>query len=358
MFQKRVFILGSGFSKPAGLPLSTELTTEILDNTELRDLEEMQEWIESLKYRICGGNKTASINIEQLFDFAKYDEELWRMKQQLCPVSRNHGDTPYQKADAIDTWLGYMEEELPLVIWNKQKTASIDYVKRFIDSLTLEDTVITFNYDTLIESVLSEQNKKWNHGLNDSNNGGISVLKMHGSIDWFVFKRGRTDIETDTWTKLFSKTDVNVKNGTSLPVNEPEFAWELWRPNDKSLPGKILDGNSNPFQNQISGLAGLGSYKPLNKLPGSAKTWVNAFKALNEANEVYVIGFSMSPYDSMTRFHFKSVIRERKKPLEKIVVIDPNVAELISIFESIFNNSIISIAKSVKDINWDELFKT
>jgi hypothetical protein len=118
MGKKRAFILGAGFSKQAGMPLATELTSLILTGTRLNGLSEMQEWMSDFQGRlaaISGASAVASRfqpNIEQLFDFAKYDEELWRMRQQLSPVGRNFGQTPWQTAEAIPTWLGYMEEEL------------------------------------------------------------------------------------------------------------------------------------------------------------------------------------------------------------------------------------------------------
>ncbi len=107
MTAKRVFILGAGFSRQEDLPLATELTSLILDKTELRDRDEMQSWVAGLRQRLAttdtaAGNTTSfSLNVEQLFDFAAYDEELWRMKQQLCPVGRRHGTTPWGTAESI-----------------------------------------------------------------------------------------------------------------------------------------------------------------------------------------------------------------------------------------------------------------
>ena len=116
MPKKRVFILGAGFSKSAGLPLATELTSLILDSDGLKSHEEMQQWVSDLKERAaCLAGERASkfkLNIEQLFEYAKFDEELWRMRQQEELVGRSHGQTSWEVADGIAGWLSYMQEEV------------------------------------------------------------------------------------------------------------------------------------------------------------------------------------------------------------------------------------------------------
>ena len=233
MGKKRAFILGAGFSKQAGMPLATELTNLILNGKRLKKLSEMQAWMSDVKMRLAATESTSDeINIEQLFDFAKFDEELWRMKQQLSPIGRNFGDTPWDKADTISTWLGYMEEELSHVILDAQKQADIEPIKRFADLLSSDDTILTFNYDTLVEKALSELEQRWNHGLDDRNNGGITVLKMHGSIDWILFQRRPVD-QLEKFVKLFSKKDENVEIHGHQPPQEEEYAFELWRAKDE-----------------------------------------------------------------------------------------------------------------------------
>ena len=316
MSKRRAFILGAGFSKQAGMPLATDLTSLILNGRRLGRLSEMQKWMSDFQMRLAataGVSKVASRfqpNVEQLFDFAKHDEELWRMRQQLSPVGRNFGQTPWNTADSITAWLLYMEQELSHVIWDAQQQADVAPIKCFTDLLSRDDTILTFNYDTLVEKALSERGQTWNHGLSDRNNGGITILKMHGSIDWILFER-RHDDQLQKFIKLFSKQDTNVEEHGHTPPEEEEYAWELWRAKDGGTCSAVIEMDKSGLTNMkyYLGIAGLGQYKPLHKLPGSAKTWVEAFKALREAEEVYVIGFSMSPYDTMVRFHFTAVLR-------------------------------------------------
>ena len=355
MSKKRVFILGAGFSKQAGMPLATELTDIILNKTMLREHEEMQTWLSDLKKRLPmtkGASDDASRfppNIEQLLNFAKYDEELCRMNQQLSPVGREDGDgTPWNKAEEISDWLKRIEAELSHVIRDKQQEAQkagLGHIKRFSEQLSTNDTVLTFNYDTLVENALTTQSKAWNHGLNDKNNGGITVLKMHGSVDWILRKRESEVLKNSV--RLFSKKDTNVEEHGQQASQEEEYALELWR---------VSNMDQFDFSNDYSGLAGLGQHKLLHKLPGSARTWSAAFKALKKAEEIYVVGFSMSHYDSMVQLHFTSVIREREIP-PKAVIVDPNAKDIKENYRAMFGDDfrLTLVEEKAQNIDWNKI---
>jgi hypothetical protein len=358
----RVFILGAGFSKSAGMPLATELTSCIVDGTDLKDYDEMQVWLADFKQRLetaegaDGHSSHFPLNIEQVFDFAKYDEELWRMRQQLAPVGRTYGDTPWDKAESISGWLDDLERKLAHVIWSRQKQASLESIRRFTDQLSEKDTVLTFNYDTLVETALCARKQPWNHGLDDRDRGGVTVLKLHGSVDWILLER-RPKRNLENFTRLFSKRDSNVEDhGYEVPQEE-EYALELWRVEDANTLSALLDRYESGLGDlrYMFGLAGLGAHKPLHKLVGSAQAWAGAFIALREAEEMYVIGFSMSPYDSMTRFHFTSIIRARENRPERVVVIDPNAVELTEAFRRVFGNTITLNVARAQDVEWDKL---
>ncbi len=88
MNTKRVFILGAGFSKMAGMPLATDLTNDLFEKFREYDQKDALEWLGYLQQRIdwLREGKSKSINIEEVFDLAQFDIELWKMRQQLCEV--------------------------------------------------------------------------------------------------------------------------------------------------------------------------------------------------------------------------------------------------------------------------------
>src|SRR3990172_4146259 len=113
--------------------------------------------------------------------------------------------------------------------------------------------------------------------------------------------------------RLFSKHDANDASGTTLTEEEraeAEYRYELWRAKDEACLNTTIEARD--FGNYGFGLAGLGSHKPLHALPGSWRTWRMAFKALKDAEVVYTIGFSLSPYDTMARFHIGALMRQRE----------------------------------------------
>jgi hypothetical protein len=249
-----------------------------------------------------------------------------------------------------------MEQELSHEIWDAQQRADIAPIKRFSDLLSSDDTILTFNYDTLVERALAERGQTWNHGLGDFGNGGITILKMHGSIDWILFERRHED-QLQKFVKLFSKQDTNVEECGHAPPQEEEYAWELWRAKDDGACNAVIEMDKSGLTNirYHLGIAGLGQYKPLHRLPGSAKTWVEAFKVLREAEEIYVIGFSMSPYDTMVRFHFTSVVRTRQNPLKRTVIIDPNASSLADSYLAMFGDPLELITEKAESITWGEI---
>jgi len=85
MSTKRVFILGVGFSKQAGMPLATELTPLLRRKFEEVDHREALEWFAWLDERASwiknsDQNSVLSLNIEEIFDFAHFDALIWKMR--------------------------------------------------------------------------------------------------------------------------------------------------------------------------------------------------------------------------------------------------------------------------------------
>src|SRR5947209_7086100 len=124
---KRVFILGAGFSKPAGMPLATELLPLLAE--ELQH-DEMQEWLDHLRQGLdwlSGGiQQPRALNIEEVFHYAHFDMEVHRLRQQLAPVGRGDGPgTPWNAAESISAWLWHLEQALRDVILEQDDQADL-----------------------------------------------------------------------------------------------------------------------------------------------------------------------------------------------------------------------------------------
>lgn len=326
----RVFILGAGFSKPAGMPLATELLPMLEAKLELED---MQKWLGWLGKRIAwldGGEGAGRLNIEQVFHLANFDVEAFRLKQHLERVGRQDGyGLAWEQADSISAWLSYLEDELREVIIESQDAVDLRPILRFAKSLQGGDGVVTFNYDLLVERAITAVGGQWTHGF-ETDREGTLVCKMHGSIDWIVADR-RTNL--DKLDKLFDKPNENrPTDGT--PLGHVEEDCRLWRCRDAEQLNTWIKGRH--FQTVIQGgmpsyvgIAGLGSYKQLHQVPGLGLVWNKGMTALYRADSAVVVGFSLSDFDAMAQLQFAEVAMARVRdgnPL-RVTVVDPFLNE-------------------------------
>mgnify|MGYP000088288276 CR=1 FL=1 len=361
---KRVFILGAGFSKQAGMPLATDLMDHMHRKFQKQKGDDALKWLGFLQERIAwleGGN-SYKINIEEIFDFAWFDIEAFKMKQQSCQVGREDGDTPQQDAESRLNWLNWMEYYLVDVIWEEQKKSEkkLHLIDKFSTHLGPDDAVITFNYDTLLEESLEKQKKKWWYGFKKKEDFGLKILKMHGSINWAMVPRklqGNFD-----YPLLFEKENKNVEDHGAEEPDEIEYKYVLFRIPDKCLSNrienrKLQEDSKLPF----IAIAGLGKYKPLSNLVGSYEVWNNAIGALRNCDEIYIVGFSLSPFDNMARLYFGDAMMERFKrediKLPKVTLIDPNACGVKDNFKSVFGgqNAIDLIQKQAEEVDWGGL---
>lgn len=346
----KVFILGAGFSRQVGLPLATELTELLTAKFREINHDDAIKWFDSLKRRVRKVSHNRRIGIEEVFHYAQFDIEIMKMKQQLCEVGRLNGNTPWNTGETIKAILSHMEYDLIEVIYQKQKEAqeALKDVDRFTRWLGDEDTVVTFNYDSLVEDSITGMKKLWNHGL-ESEKNGTTILKMHGSIDWVMCERGESE-KCANLELLFQKKDANRDNSSGDRSGEIEY--ELARIRRESLEKWIEGRDLQSGSWKSTGIAGLGSYKQLHKLAGSAMVWAEAAKSLHKCDAVFVIGFSFSLFDAMVRLVFADVMDVRKQ-LPEVYVINPCIdAGYKNTVRQIFGNDVHWVREKAQAIEW------
>ena len=164
----RLFILGAGFSKPAGLPLATELFNQLGQIHSLK--QDIQDW-----KKLYPNEK---VDLERVLAFSHRKHYLGL---EGSNVMFAHGSTANVFAN----------REIQKILTLDMHIDIPQLYRKFALQLTPFDTVFTFNYDTLLEQVLDDIGKPYTltpeWWLEDfsSDQKYVDILKLHGSIDWY-----------------------------------------------------------------------------------------------------------------------------------------------------------------------------
>ncbi len=197
-------------------------------------------------------------------------------------------------------------------------------INRWAETIDTRDSVVTFNYDTLVERALSRVDTSWNHGMGQEGGGGIGVFKLHGSIDWLVAHRSEPLSKCDL---LFDKENANRSQENTDHVEDDCCLWRCRTREQlrRWISGRDLQSVPEQASWKTVGIAGLGAYKQLHRIPGLGHVWAHGMRSLYEADCAVVVGFSMSDFDAMAQMQFAEIARKRKqeaRPL-KVTVVDP-----------------------------------
>jgi len=328
-----VFILGAGFSKPAGFPLATELTDAVLDalrETVGDDYElfDFANHVRRLHQWITQSKTLPLLNIEEFYEYASVYAERFKFEQHREPVGRDYGDTAYSQAEALETWLAYLDEYLLDTLLKHEDAAKLGPVDRLAEVLRPGDSVVTFNYDRLPERCLTKLGVLWSFGMEEeAKSATVSILKMHGSLDWICFARDQRRDRPGV-RLLFSKKDENRKRekDDSKRCGEDEYDLELFHIHDDARLHAFIRQRDLIQHDHRWGLAGLGPQKRVSQIPGLGVVWERARHALYHADQIVVVGFSFSGYDRLAQIEFARVMagrEENRVAPPRVIVIDP-----------------------------------
>lgn len=215
----RLFILGAGFSCPAGLPTAAGLFPLICKSIE-SDIGKDTQFHADLKNFISYKRKCDSISISEdgidLEEFMTYLDIEHSLGLLGSDTWSDEGNvTQLMIRQAIGS---IISERTPL----SNKLPDVYY--QFASNLTTLDTVFSFNYDLVLERAFAHVGKPFRRFPDrykkisllsaevDTSTDETILLKMHGSIDWF-------DIRTYQELEAVRK----ATNSPGLP-NDPIFA--------------------------------------------------------------------------------------------------------------------------------------
>ena len=184
----KIFIIGAGFSSPAGLPLTQQLFEQIREETRFNTW--MSETIE-IEY------ESFKEYINNTYDKEDAERKLSNIEDFISFLDVEH----FLSLHGADTWsdIGNQAQILTRnlickILYNAMKKITPEKFKlylKFVEKLKPGDIIITFNYDTIIEEALFRLNKRFRFHYYGSfpdgydENKDIILFKMHGSMNWF-----------------------------------------------------------------------------------------------------------------------------------------------------------------------------
>lgn len=170
MSKNNVFILGNGFSNCCGIPTAPNLLSEIMVSPRVHTKQAIK-GILPLLYPTFNDENGKYPNIEELLNLCEESQKIKTIiKSQLY----------FPKNEIIRGITDY--------IGNKVENLRNDFkeIEQFCinDMVDTQSTIITFNWDTILELALTKAGKKVYY-LGEHNKGdGITILKLHGSLNW------------------------------------------------------------------------------------------------------------------------------------------------------------------------------
>lgn len=190
----RLIVLGAGFSVPAGFPLASELWWQIRNAAKAYGQDtRAHEFFNDLDGYIAFKRDTegASLHPDSV-DF----EDFMRFLDIEHYLGLRGGDTWSEDGNEATVVVKHLIGRILALHMIKLKTVPDLYLD-FARRLEPNDTVFTFNYDTLLERALEAVGRPYRlvpmrykavdayGGTVDTDAEEVAVLKVHGSIDWF-----------------------------------------------------------------------------------------------------------------------------------------------------------------------------
>jgi len=226
----RLFVLGAGFSRPAGLPLGSGLLADVVrearrlgsNSVLLGDIDRYLKYLADAKGIDINPEL---VNLEEFMSFLDIEHAL----------RFSGSDTWSDDGNRSQLLVRYL---IAKVLYRRQMSVPAETLQlydKFVSHLEGCDRILTFNYDTLVEDALDRAGKPYRltpgrYSKIDGSAGkyavgsenDVTILKLHGSLDWFDIGRYRALAEQQR--KLGS-----TRRHVTLYSIIPKFGWRRSR---------------------------------------------------------------------------------------------------------------------------------
>lgn len=326
MFRKNVYILGAGFSANAGAPVMRdflERAKQLRDDQRLGLPEEDYKTFERVfrrrsDLRVAQAKMVIDIeNIEHLFSLLDMDIESGGVSTEslrrdlILLILRTLERTIRAEHLQPGNWTLLMKSH------NRQMNVQANYVQLFSalssrrwisgpfgipEGGDCQDTIITMNYDCLVDDCLVRFGVRPEYGLDRAELPDdftrqprrMAVLKLHGSANWF-----RCSSEQ-------CKQRIWINPGTPAKRLEYFYGERCSHCHSEIEPLIVPPTWAKGGQSEL--------LRPV---------WASALRALKEAGRIFVIGYSMPSTDEFFRYMLALALATNEQ-LDRVIVVNPS----------------------------------
>ncbi len=297
-----LFFLGAGFSADAGLPVSNSFMNSMRNAGKNYFLEKTPPSL-NVPIREFLGYQDGK---KEIFDSALISNiEFWLSlvsAKSLGGIS-NRGFTKLQMQVAISQTIEHCVSGL--------SPENENYVDSFVNKFGKNSTVITFNYDDLVERACDRNDMRYRYGFKihgfdskftvyfhnrkfdpDENPSSFPIFKLHGSYNWIV---------KNNTNNIFVVSDMNGFFRDSC-------FWEQ----DWTGYGFVIEP---PTIDKIYAA------------PVLSQVWGVSYDALTTAENIVVIGYSFPENDGYVKYLLMAALAENEQ-LKSFIVVDPYCDDL------------------------------
>jgi hypothetical protein len=268
-----VYVIGAGFSKGAGYPLTSELLPEVWGRLR-KDTQALLGKVIRFHHPYFDPTQKKSFpNIEELLTEISVNLQMFSSSR---IVEGNFRRTDLEKVQrdllyAIATWFHSLFNVATSKSW----------LRDFVDVLKQDNvTIVSFNWDLLLDHLLFGDPTAESYGLSGASTAGFVLLKPHGSMNWF----------TGSQVKKVPRANLHLL----LDGKREEDSVYCFR-----FPRGI---KSNVRREYMPLLITPTFVKEFDSSPIYEKLWIRVTRALSTANKVVFVGYSLPPSDLQAQF--------------------------------------------------------
>ena len=360
----RVFIVGAGFSKATGYPLGSETLTKIgvyvknpyLDVLTVDLWREYMEWEDAqtapgVSEIIDTGNVEFIITHLDLLGHAREFNRIQyfrRARHSIGPLGNEVSSERERHLEETETFFSKASVARDRLRWclvkyfehkdcEGREEENEEYIIDFCNKIVNQgDVFITFNYDALVERALYslcrwspsdgygfevdfKEIEQWKgHKPAHLGKSEVKVLKLHGSVGWYINES--TNKLFLNWGRFLQSFIPGIRD-----ASEPDYT-----PDQYEHPVVIEPSFIKPIeQKELLGV------------------WDEARSKLEEAKEVFIIGYSMPQADASAQNLIVHSLRANSY-YPKVTVVDPD-KEILDRYEELLGFKVEKQRYKVED---------